>query len=59
MTDPHTIEPTQDELRELLIIKLRALARQLEGDNLGKRYPGSGEVRQAVARMRDIAGALL
>lgn len=50
--------PTQPELRQLLIAKLRALATDLDTSTLGKKYPNSGEVQQRVARLGDIARAL-
>lgn len=53
-----TFAPDQRELRQLLVAKLRALASDIESGEFDKKYPGAGQIRQRVDRMRDIAGAM-
>lgn len=55
-TDP-TFKPDQRELRQLIAVKLRTLANDVEG--IGSVRPAhAGEIRRAVDRLRDIAGAM-
>lgn len=48
--------PDQRELRQLLAVKLRALAADLDTESFKR--PHAGEIRQRVARLQVIAGAM-
>lgn len=56
-TDP-TFTPDQRELRQLLAVKLRSLASDIESGEFDRKYPNPGQIRQRLDRMRNIAGAM-
>lgn len=58
-SDPdRAFTPDQPELRQLLVIKLRSLAADIESGQFGKKYPNAGQIRLRVERLRDIAGVM-